>query len=1449
MVLGTKKIHMNLRLFDRKNAKSIEKRIERLIRECIDEMNTTHWDSESVFHLNRLELSMPPMTVNTTEKEFKEKLKKLLEEAVKEACTEKWNSVASLMPGTKQGSFDIPEKPAEPDELEKVEEYILSGKGKKRITPMLLKAFFARLKEPHNTQDLIRVRSWMNTGITRHRALKIFTGEWQFTLAEILSRETLSAVRLLKSVEQKPGEKSRKFRERLFYLFSQEGSRFRSGLETLVFEMRLEALTVKELQSSFQKLKKRVLNLLKNTTLNTREKLALELWLKEEEKKGVDRDSVDVLTRLTDQLEKGEPVTIEEENIPLNYQKEIDAYNYILNQLQLYLRVAFTPWGEEIKEELIRWVNRQEFLPGYLSDNILELIRQSEEELVLSELNELHSAITERNLEVVDQWKKSPYIPLSLQILIRELNLAEEHERELVIQKIFHYIREYSEKQISFQDNRAKALLWLRNLFLSSAALSQEPSLLARETELFSFVSGLSRNKDWVGFELKSLKETGDPAEILLFFEKLKNTPFQKDERDHDLCEILFFEELKLWKEFQNLLPGIIRLLMNTELPEGAAGFIQGGFIPDKKSFTLILEQVMTFMTLNSSGRNPGEFRDMLSKLNALMRALSEVPHTEEKEIRAFFTSPVNRSLLTEEIKEAVTQYIKKNKPTLPSKGDITPQQITEAIIHNVYKFTLTLPGILSKMKGESKEDALYWIHREIISVIQRSLEKRIRTWNPAISRVSESDFTEDIQKEISEIVSQALAEDLSFWNFNSLIEEAVTGASVKGRNLIPQNRSFSPDEKIMEFLKENTPQKTSTQEKTLWKRFEKTVTALSHDTRTMLLALFQKKAKPEEIQETGLFNFAGEEVITVLQHLNREIQGKELIKLIQETEMFHRGEKEIETLLQHLNREMPEEELIKLIQDSGLFQRGGVEGLTFVQQLNRENSVEEVKTLEALRDKLLTCIKEMRSQSRVMDLAAQFPVDEGDSLHYEGFLTKLAAAGYLNERLQEILKETGKLNISQKAVFWNLCFRKELIREFFHSFEGQSSSEDLYEETPALFFQEEVLKELEEALKEEAVKATLQEILKEALPGEQVFKKILKALPEKSVVKIIKYTAVKEAQKRKIQKRIIDLLSGKIPLEENADAEKEEVREIKEISPSGRKTVSGTETPELLPGFRSKEQDVHKKIGEVIQVLDREKDKKLINKLKNLSQLILFKPDFRQIEDIIEKLPLIKHLKDEFLNLVKKKKKRTLHEDKRAERVKKQLEKEKKELEKKQAMQREFLETTDAGLMILAPYLERFFVQHGLLNEEKDDFIDEESRLKARDFLILLLGEQPEPEEDEEENDTFVVANILTGVEMETPLEMLTEFSEEEKNAAERLLIAVITHWNQLKGMGIKEFQGMFLNRKAECKEIATGYSVKVEHKTLDILMSKLPWTISLYKPAWLGDKMVHVEWKTGFY
>jgi hypothetical protein len=159
-----------------------------------------------------------------------------------------------------------------------------------------------------------------------------------------------------------------------------------------------------------------------------------------------------------------------------------------------------------------------------------------------------------------------------------------------------------------------------------------------------------------------------------------------------------------------------------------------------------------------------------------------------------------------------------------------------------------------------------------------------------------------------------------------------------------------------------------------------------------------------------------------------------------------------------------------------------------------------------------------------------------------------------------------------------------------------------------------------------------------------------------------------------------------------------------------------------------------------------------------------------------------------------------------------------------------------NAGIVLLHPFLSLLFENVGYIHNK--EWISEDHQQRALVLTqFLVSGQEKYPEFD------LMLNKILIGYPLESTLPAEIALSEFEKQEATDVLKSVVKHWTALKNTSIDGLQSAFLMREGKLTMNDNGFYLQVEHKTMDILMNRIPWSFSILKTPWMKQKLT-VEW-----
>ncbi|QMU64753.1 MAG: hypothetical protein GKR88_10940 [Flavobacteriaceae bacterium] len=168
---------------------------------------------------------------------------------------------------------------------------------------------------------------------------------------------------------------------------------------------------------------------------------------------------------------------------------------------------------------------------------------------------------------------------------------------------------------------------------------------------------------------------------------------------------------------------------------------------------------------------------------------------------------------------------------------------------------------------------------------------------------------------------------------------------------------------------------------------------------------------------------------------------------------------------------------------------------------------------------------------------------------------------------------------------------------------------------------------------------------------------------------------------------------------------------------------------------------------------------------------------------------------------------------------------------------QTEELFITNAGLVLLWPFMTRFFETTGLV---KDKAFTEDPA--GRDRAVLLLQYLTDGLTETSEY-LLPLNKILCGKHLSEPLETDIVLTEQEKEESEHLLTAVIANNSMWENLSAEGFRQAYLQREGVLNQRDGSWWLQIEKRTYDITLEKLPWTTTVVKLPWM-EHILYVEW-----
>lgn len=158
------------------------------------------------------------------------------------------------------------------------------------------------------------------------------------------------------------------------------------------------------------------------------------------------------------------------------------------------------------------------------------------------------------------------------------------------------------------------------------------------------------------------------------------------------------------------------------------------------------------------------------------------------------------------------------------------------------------------------------------------------------------------------------------------------------------------------------------------------------------------------------------------------------------------------------------------------------------------------------------------------------------------------------------------------------------------------------------------------------------------------------------------------------------------------------------------------------------------------------------------------------------------------------------------------------------------------AGLILLHPFLKNLFSAVEYLNS--DGTIKTEKIDHALHLLFYLATAKTKPYEYE-----LVFEKALCGIPVNRPVNRDIKLSKNEKQEADELLKAALSHWASLKSSSIDALRVEFLMREGKIEFQEDKIKLNIQRRAVDLLLEKLPWSIAICRFKWL-KKPIYITW-----
>jgi hypothetical protein len=165
-----------------------------------------------------------------------------------------------------------------------------------------------------------------------------------------------------------------------------------------------------------------------------------------------------------------------------------------------------------------------------------------------------------------------------------------------------------------------------------------------------------------------------------------------------------------------------------------------------------------------------------------------------------------------------------------------------------------------------------------------------------------------------------------------------------------------------------------------------------------------------------------------------------------------------------------------------------------------------------------------------------------------------------------------------------------------------------------------------------------------------------------------------------------------------------------------------------------------------------------------------------------------------------------------------------------------------NAGLVLASPFIPHLFRELGMLERTAGGALQLAEPATATravhllQYLVTSRTATPEP--------LLALNKILAGVATAAVVTSQIEATEQELSLCAKLLAAMLANWPALStGTSLVGLQDTFMQREGRLTFDGDKWMLKVERKTLDVLVDQVPWSFRLIFHSWMPQPL-HVEW-----
>ena len=163
-----------------------------------------------------------------------------------------------------------------------------------------------------------------------------------------------------------------------------------------------------------------------------------------------------------------------------------------------------------------------------------------------------------------------------------------------------------------------------------------------------------------------------------------------------------------------------------------------------------------------------------------------------------------------------------------------------------------------------------------------------------------------------------------------------------------------------------------------------------------------------------------------------------------------------------------------------------------------------------------------------------------------------------------------------------------------------------------------------------------------------------------------------------------------------------------------------------------------------------------------------------------------------------------------------------------------------NAGLVIVGAFLPHLFTTLDVLEQAPTGKTRVRAEAVSRtvhmlQYLVDGRTDAPEP--------LLGLNKVLCGVPLATPIDREIDMTLAERELCDRLLAAVLAEWTTLKGSSVAALRETYLQREGRLDHLSTGWRLRVQRRTVDVLMDYITWPVATIAHSWMPEPL-YVTW-----